>query len=1681
MPTFRLDPRSVRAVLLAGATSLALVATLATPARASEPAAGAASAAAVGDFALGDGVEGLIDDQTGALSVGFPVAGGASLEWDSRDAGVDRFGLGDGWRWRGIGFISVEGGVRVFPASGGQYEMDASSPTGLAGYAARDVAFARADDGELLAERADGRVAAQPYRFVLAELGGRRTYFRDDGVPVAMVDLHGNRTDFAWDDDRRLTRMVDELGVRTELTWQHGSVSVLASARTDQADAVTATVQLGSTGPLAVIDAVDRRTGLVYDPASELLARIDGSSGAVTQVTWQALVDGTTAVERVSVSDGETGPELSGRSWQASVGAASGWPVVSAPDAVAGAGYETAVSDGVSTTRSVYTAERRLTGRALEVTTPSGAVVVQEQQLEYADGVPGTRPISAELVVTDTAGGARAEANRFEYDDLGRPLEEIGADGAVTAWTYDEVERHVEPLPGGIQPPPAGLVVGERRTAADGLITETRDELDATGRSVVASEAFAGRTGEPLTRTGRVEYSVEPDGFVSAERRFPQGGAGDPVVTASTRHVDLEAGTVRLTETVEASPGVPAVTSTSLAELLHGSPVEMVDPLGNRSTMEYDAVGRETRRTDAAGRSVETRYEERAEVVTAPNGVVETERVDALGRVIEISDNIADGRPVDGIRRVAETREYPDPATVVVTDAWGASTRSERDVFGRVVRVVSPTGVSQVHEYDAVANTETSGMTTTGSLADAEATSTRVLDEAGQPVEQRLDRADREAPLTTTASFDGFGRQIAGADDVASSAVEFDALGNAVSTTTTPAAGPADAADPAEPVYRVEREFDRFGQSVQKTVSDGLDQRSGGERELDARGRTVARVDQDGERTTWEYTPDGLLAREETAYGRITEHEYHPQTRALVRTRTESPIGATVEVAYEHDPTTGAVTATFDPRDREATEIAYEHDAWGNLLSTTYPTGKRVSHRYDEHGRRVASTDVVGSTTAFMYTGAGLLASARKTAPGCDAGCDPVASVDYLHDEFGRVVTLERGNGATTHYEFSALDEVTAERTTDAAGELVVERRYEHDARGNTVRRTETARGDRDDGGTGEPAVESIEYAYDHLDRLITSLVRAGLDEHAPITRQTEYVPTAGGDLASERVLTDPGTDAEHQTIREYTYDATGELRTITTDGAAVEQVYDAAGNLVLGADGTAFTYNARNQVVEERVGDGRTQVAYWADGARRSLTAPVEGAGADAATEFYWDGADLVNDLHAADTADGDWDTAGYLLGAGRHARVIDDASADNEAQAQAAYYVSDPLGSTTHLLGDDGSAVEAYAYTDYGAARSDAVGAAATAQHADRAVGDVTRNPMRFAGELTDDSGRQYLRARMYDPATARFISEDEAPQFTRYAYADLNPVRLADPSGRTPTEVVSWTVIGVGVLAAFIGVASVLATVATGGVITLGVPGIGAAVLGGLADAYSLFVATGQILSNMRPEWVDDDLEAFFQSDEAVWSEALVGGALVGAAILAKAGYEAIQYLPVIKRVKAETVRDFAGAADQVGGQVVDTMLVRERVKIALAVGGKKVLDHLDQTWVGKKTETSQILTLGRMEEGLEAGLRDYARAEWISRGLALGGVSMDDLLLPMKRELRARLARAFPNYYGEKNYLPRVTFKSSQREYVWVDDDVLGTANGWGVEAPPPPAPVPHVEPEIIFGAKDGKPGRPAGEY
>jgi len=110
-------------------------------------------------------------------------------------------------------------------------------------------------------------------------------------------------------------------------------------------------------------------------------------------------------------------------------------------------------------------------------------------------------------------------------------------------------------------------------------------------------------------------------------------------------------------------------------------------------------------------------------------------------------------------------------------------------------------------------------------------------------------------------------------------------------------------------------------------------------------------------------------------------------------------------------------------------------------------------------------------------------------------------------------------------------------------------------------------------------------------------------------------------------------------------------------------------------------------------------------------------------------------------------------------------DFSATDGAAVQT-YHLYDGLGSTAGLTDGSGDVVDGYSYEVFGATRSHS---------------GASDNPWLFTGEQLDaDSDMYYLRARYYDPAIGRFLSQDPLPAGHSYVYGANNPVRYVDPSG-------------------------------------------------------------------------------------------------------------------------------------------------------------------------------------------------------------------------------------------------------------------------------------------------------------
>jgi RHS repeat-associated protein len=105
--------------------------------------------------------------------------------------------------------------------------------------------------------------------------------------------------------------------------------------------------------------------------------------------------------------------------------------------------------------------------------------------------------------------------------------------------------------------------------------------------------------------------------------------------------------------------------------------------------------------------------------------------------------------------------------------------------------------------------------------------------------------------------------------------------------------------------------------------------------------------------------------------------------------------------------------------------------------------------------------------------------------------------------------------------------------------------------------------------------------------------------------------------------------------------------------------------------------------------------------------------------------------------------------------------------------YYEQDGLGSVTSLTASSGSVAQSYTYDSFG--------------NTTNSSGSLT-NYFRYTGrEFDTETNLYYYRARYYDPATGRFISEDPlgfSAGHNFYAYVRNSPIGNFDPAGLWPS---------------------------------------------------------------------------------------------------------------------------------------------------------------------------------------------------------------------------------------------------------------------------------------------------------
>ncbi|HJU40584.1 MAG TPA: RHS repeat-associated core domain-containing protein, partial [Tahibacter sp.] len=780
-------------------------------------------------------------------------------------------------------------------------------------------------------------------------------------------------------------------------------------------------------------------------------------------------------------------------------------------------------------------------------------------------------------------------------------------------------------------------------------------------------------------------------------------------------------------------------------------------PSGRYVRFDYDASNRIHVATDNTGRTVTYGYVNgRLDTVTYPDLTQEHYAYDANGRMHTDTDarnNVVFTNTYDANGRVSQqTLADNAPYQFAYTlDGNNVVTRADvTDPNNRVRRVVfHATGYPTTDTYpygDVLAQTYTFERQAGSGLI------TAVVDPLSRRTELAYDVLGNVTSLTRLAGTpDAVSRsatyteysQVSGMWDENGSQKTFEysrgcmtrATGNGGRSTTVVCNGDGQPASITD--------------SLQHTIAfayDGHDMRS----VTDALGRTG----------TSAYDALGRLVSTRRADGGIVRFEYDSRDRLVKRYNglndvTEFHYDAVGNLASVEDPRSGVNQFAYDPRNRRTGRTdplnqteTWTYDGLGNLLTHTDRNGQLTQFGYDALSRRTVATYDDGTTSGAQYD------AGNRPTELSDSGND--ASLTRTYDALDRLLSESSGLGSV-------------EYTYDAAG-----RRTSMTAGGQaTVNYTYNNEGDV---WFVESDTESVQYFYDLAgrrveERINDSLLRTYYEYDA--ANQLTHLIYKRNVTCAQQCGTTLGDLA-------YAYDNGG--RRVTTSGSwasdalpaatDVDSVYD-ANNRQAEFNGANFVYDANGSLVSDMqrlyVWDVRGRLASIKNAATAKEIASFDydvldrrivrrGAKGSQPRITQYDGLNPIVQI-----VDG---TVNPLLQGGGLDQIV----ARNEFDGRRVYYLRDGAGSVVALVDGLGQVVQRYHYEPYGEVVED----------------DTTTgfdNPYKFSGREADPSGLYYFRARYYDPAAKRFISEDPlglAGGLNGYSYVRGRPMDRVDPLG-------------------------------------------------------------------------------------------------------------------------------------------------------------------------------------------------------------------------------------------------------------------------------------------------------------
>jgi RHS repeat-associated protein len=581
-----------------------------------------------------------------------------------------------------------------------------------------------------------------------------------------------------------------------------------------------------------------------------------------------------------------------------------------------------------------------------------------------------------------------------------------------------------------------------------------------------------------------------------------------------------------------------------------------------------------------------------------------------------------------------------------------------------------------------------------------------------------------------------------------------------------------------------------------------------------------------GTPTRWTFDGAGRMTKRERALT-LGENE---ETFATAQV-TEWTFDKNDRLTGHADDGSNDSTWTYDDLDRPVTmtypdtsDVTYEYDDADNVLEVVDAMATTVENTYDDNNRLTAravtrGSDVEGTTSeTYTYDGLGRMLTAQDDDYKVSLTHAVIGLRSLVHSETQEFVggsayakTLALGydavgnktaetypSGLDLDYGYSGIDLLTS--ISDGTYTIVSQTYWGRRLKGRTFQNG-TTEARTYTGFMGEVAgihhqtsdpttVVDLDYGYDDNHDRLYEAFGGGNDGNAYVYDRLRRLTTAyqGSDdvtaPASNPYVTkiqyamddDGNRDEVVVTPYEDTPVTTGytanTLNQYTAVGAT-SPTHDANGNLA-DDDTYQYLYDYRNQLVRVKEGS-TTVVSYKYDALGRRVTKVLSSTDWE---RYFYSGLETIATYNYYNTHKQD-----FVYGQGideivmlEQADVLDHDDDQDTSELTRHFYHRNALGSVLEITDALEATVCSYRYDPYGALTITVGG---TPQGSDPLAQHWT-----FTGRFFDEeTGFYYYRARMYDPATGRFLQRDPlgfSSGPTLHAYVECSPQVWVDPMG-------------------------------------------------------------------------------------------------------------------------------------------------------------------------------------------------------------------------------------------------------------------------------------------------------------